>query len=243
MTALYTLPNAQKFSDGFYTFSIVWSPQAVEFFVDGNSYEKVTPASIPPGTKWVFNKPFFLLLNVAVGGSWPGSPDASTQFPQTMTVDYVRVYQAAAPPAISSNGVVNAASFGPDMAPGSLASIFGTELADLTTSALFDVPAGGFRQTSGGTTVSVNGVLCPLILRFTGADQFSGSLANTGGKASRCAGGPGRNPEQLPTCHVQIDSAFGIWSERRGPGGMRWNVAKGLHIVGQWIRAQEHRRN
>src|SRR5437879_227778 len=79
MTALYTLPNAQKFSDGFYTFSIVWSPQAVEFFVDGNSYEKVTPASIPPGTKWVFNKPFFLLLNVAVGGGWQGPPDQLTQ--------------------------------------------------------------------------------------------------------------------------------------------------------------------
>jgi len=172
MTALYTLPNAQKFSDDFHTFSIVWSPQAVEFFVDGNSYEKVTPASIPPGTKWVFNKPFFLLLNVAVGGSWPGNPDASTQFPQTMTVDYVRVYQAAAPPAISANGVVNAASFGPDMAPGSLASIFGTELADLTTSALFDVPSGGFRRTSGGTTVSVNGVPCPLIYVSPGQINF-----------------------------------------------------------------------
>jgi len=172
MTALYTLPNAQKFSDDFHTFSIVWSPQAVEFFVDGHSYEKVTPASIPAGTKWVFNKPFFLLLNVAVGGSWPGNPDASTQFPQTMTVDYVRVYQAAAPPAISANGVVNAASFGPDMAPGSLASIFGTELADLTTSALFDVSAGGFRKTSGGTTVSVNGVLCPLIYVSPGQINF-----------------------------------------------------------------------
>jgi len=51
-----------------------------------------------PGWKWSFDRPFFLLLNVAVGGDWPGSPDATTVFPQTMLVDYVRVYRWAGTP-------------------------------------------------------------------------------------------------------------------------------------------------
>ena len=172
LTAAYTLPNGQKFSGDFHIFSVVWSPQSVEFFVDGNSYEKVAATSIPAGTQWVFNKPFFLLLNVAVGGSWPGYPDSSSQFPQTMTVDYVRVYQAAAAPAISSGGVVDAASFASAMAPGSLASIFGTGLADLTDSDLFDPSAGAFRKSAGTTSVSVNGVLCPLTYASPGQINF-----------------------------------------------------------------------
>ena len=49
---------------------------------------------IPAGTNWVFNKPFFIIMNVAVGGNWPGYPDGTTVMPQTMKVDYVRVYQA-----------------------------------------------------------------------------------------------------------------------------------------------------
>jgi beta-glucanase (GH16 family) len=78
----------------YHVFSIEWSENSIEFFVDGNSYEKQTPATIPSGTQWVFNAPFFFLLNVAVGGptTFLGPPDASTVFPQTMLVDYVRVY-------------------------------------------------------------------------------------------------------------------------------------------------------
>jgi beta-glucanase (GH16 family) len=48
---------------------------------------------LPPGAKWVFDQPFFLILNVAVGGAWPGNPDATSVFPQRMLVDYVRVYR------------------------------------------------------------------------------------------------------------------------------------------------------
>ena len=57
---------------------------------------KLAPLPIcPRGEKWVYDHPFFLLLNVAVGGGWPGNPDATTVFPQTMLVDYVRVYKAS----------------------------------------------------------------------------------------------------------------------------------------------------
>ena len=53
----------------------------------------LAPADLPKGTKWVYAHPFFMLLNVAVGGNWPGNPDATTVLPQTMFVDYVRVYK------------------------------------------------------------------------------------------------------------------------------------------------------
>jgi beta-glucanase (GH16 family) len=96
VTGAYTLPNGGKLSDNFHVYAIVWTKESIEFLFDDHSYLKATPASLPPGKQWVFNKPFFLLLNVAVGGDWPGSPDSSTVFPQEMTVDYVRVYQPAA---------------------------------------------------------------------------------------------------------------------------------------------------
>jgi beta-glucanase (GH16 family) len=65
----------------------------VRFYVDGNLYQTRTPGNVPGGAKWVYEHPFFLLLNVAVGGSWPGAPDGSTSFPQRMRVDYVRVFK------------------------------------------------------------------------------------------------------------------------------------------------------
>ena len=68
------------------------SAAAIDFYFDGNLYETQTPATAT-GRTWEFDRPFFILLNVAVGGQWPGSPNSSTTFPQTMTVDYVRVCQ------------------------------------------------------------------------------------------------------------------------------------------------------
>ncbi|HEY6332389.1 MAG TPA: glycoside hydrolase family 16 protein [Blastocatellia bacterium] len=92
LTGTYTLPNGQIFAGDFHIFSIDWSPSAVTFSVDGNAYETQTPADVPTGDDWVFDHPFFLLMNVAVGGDYPGSPNSTTVFPQLMLVDYVRVY-------------------------------------------------------------------------------------------------------------------------------------------------------
>jgi len=91
LTASYSLP-AGKFADDFHIFSIEWEPSVVRFYVDGNLYETRTPSDLPAGATWVFDHPFFILLNVAVGGDWPGSPNGTTVFPQNMLVDYVRVY-------------------------------------------------------------------------------------------------------------------------------------------------------
>ncbi len=86
------LPSGQSFADDFHIFAVEWEPNVIRFYVDDHLYATRTPADLPKGTKWVYDHPFFLLLNVAVGGYWPGNPDASTAFPQTMLVDYVRVY-------------------------------------------------------------------------------------------------------------------------------------------------------
>jgi beta-glucanase (GH16 family) len=91
LTGTYTLPASQKFADDFHTFAIEWEPAAVRFFVDDNLYQTKTTADTA-GKQWVFDHPFFVILNVAVGGNFPGNPDSTTTFPQTLTVDYVRVY-------------------------------------------------------------------------------------------------------------------------------------------------------
>lgn len=89
----YVLQGAQL-ADDFHVYAVEWQADRIRWFIDGQQYFSITPAQLPAGSPWVFNSPHFLLLNVAVGGNWPGDPDGSTVFPQRMTVDYVRVYKA-----------------------------------------------------------------------------------------------------------------------------------------------------
>jgi beta-glucanase (GH16 family) len=91
VTSSFSLPHAQ-FSDMFHVFAMEWEPRAIRFYVDDELYSTMTPANLPGGAPWVFNHPFFIILNLAVGGNLPASPDISTEFPQRMLVDYVRVY-------------------------------------------------------------------------------------------------------------------------------------------------------
>lgn len=81
-----------SFSEDFHVFSIIWTEGMIRFFVDEQLYFLVTPNHLAPH-HWPFDQDFHFLLNVAVGGHWPGYPDETTQFPQEMIVDYVRVYQ------------------------------------------------------------------------------------------------------------------------------------------------------
>lgn len=80
-------------ANSFHVYSVEWDPDEIRWYVDDVLYHSLTPADLPPGASWVYDHPFFLILNVAVGGKFVGSPDASTQFPQTMLVDWVRVYE------------------------------------------------------------------------------------------------------------------------------------------------------
>ncbi len=84
-----------RFADDYHLYAVEWEPNLVRFYVDNNLYATRTPADLPQGTKWVYDHPFFMILNLAVGGDWPGAPDNATVFPQTMLVDYVRVYKKA----------------------------------------------------------------------------------------------------------------------------------------------------
>lgn len=91
ISSSYTLP-AGNLSDGYHVYAIQWKQGRIDYYIDDVLYETITPASMPSGGIWEFDKPFYILINLAVGGSWPGSPDASTVFPAQMLVDYIRVY-------------------------------------------------------------------------------------------------------------------------------------------------------
>jgi beta-glucanase (GH16 family) len=93
LTKTIALPNGKRLSNDFHLYAAEWEPGVVRFYLDSNLYATFTSAQWPAGGAWVFDHPFFIILNVAVGGDWPGAPDATTVFPQTMLVDYVRVYK------------------------------------------------------------------------------------------------------------------------------------------------------
>jgi beta-glucanase (GH16 family) len=86
------LPGPAGFDADFHVFAVEWSPDWIAWELDGAIWQVVVPAGLPAGGTWVFDHPFFVLLNVAVGGYYVGVPDDSV-FPQTTVVDYVRVYE------------------------------------------------------------------------------------------------------------------------------------------------------
>ena len=91
-TASYTLSGGGSFAEDFHVFAIEWSPGEVHWFVDGDHYHAIRAADMPVEQRWVFDDgPMFVILNVAVGGWFGGAVDDSV-FPQSMYVDYVRVY-------------------------------------------------------------------------------------------------------------------------------------------------------
>jgi beta-glucanase (GH16 family) len=86
----YNLLN-DRFDTGFHIYGIEWGPEYINFYVDDVLYNQITPNDVTG--EWVFDKPFYIIINLAVGGSFVGSPNSETVFPQTMLVDYVRVYK------------------------------------------------------------------------------------------------------------------------------------------------------
>jgi beta-glucanase (GH16 family) len=88
-----SLPDKAAFAGDFHLYAVEWSTNQIKWFVDGRQYFTVTPTNLPPGKSWVYTRPHSIILNLAVGGNWPGKPDGTTTFPQRMTVDYIRVYK------------------------------------------------------------------------------------------------------------------------------------------------------
>jgi beta-glucanase (GH16 family) len=96
----YTLPNGQRIDDtnpSCHVYGAIWSPFMVQMYVDDwrRPFYVRTAADVPGEGRWVFNAPFYFLLNLAVGGDWPGPPNETTPSPAEMVVDYVRVFKAA----------------------------------------------------------------------------------------------------------------------------------------------------
>jgi beta-glucanase (GH16 family) len=85
--------SATSLASRFHTYGVSWSPNSITWLIDGVAYASMTPADLAPGQTWAFNQPFHLVLNLAVGGDWPGPPNSFTSFPAILLVDWVRVYR------------------------------------------------------------------------------------------------------------------------------------------------------
>jgi beta-glucanase (GH16 family) len=100
LTEILTFPGGQRVDDSTpacHVYGAIWSPFMVQFYVDDwrKPFFVRTAADVPAGGRWVFNAPFYFLLNLAVGGDWPGPPNVTTPSVAEMVVDYLRVYKAS----------------------------------------------------------------------------------------------------------------------------------------------------
>jgi len=90
ISSSYALKNS-RFDLDYHVFAVEWSADQIDFFCDDYLYKRIKKSDVPG--QWVYDHPFYMILNIAVGGNYVGFPTAQTPFPQKMTIDYVRVYQ------------------------------------------------------------------------------------------------------------------------------------------------------
>ncbi|MBP2324292.1 beta-glucanase (GH16 family) [Kibdelosporangium banguiense] len=212
--------NGPRFADGFHTFTLDWSPDSLVWSVDGNVYQRRTPADLG-GRQWVFNnRPFYLILNLAVGGYWPGDPDSSTPMPNTLVVDYVRVSNT------SGGGAITGLA-------GKCVDVAGANPANGTAVQLYDCNGTGAQQWSrsgnalqalgkcldaaGGGTA--NGTVVQLYdCNGTGAQQWAISSANdiVNIQANKCLDVTGNNPAN--------GTRLQIW-DCTGAANQKWTVS------------------
>jgi beta-glucanase (GH16 family) len=125
----HSFSNGGRVDTAFHTYGAIWSPQMVQFYVDDphNVFFVRTASDIPAGAQWGFDHDFFVIMNLAVGGDWPGPPDATTPSPSRVLVDHVRLYHAApvpgpsmsTSPIVVKSGAVGTTTIGLDSASGS----------------------------------------------------------------------------------------------------------------------------
>lgn len=106
ITSTYQLASG-AFSDAFHVYEVEWDPLMIRWFIDGTNYYTVRSTDVAKYGRWVYDHNFFIIINIAVGGGWPGYPDGTTVFPQTMTFDWIRVYQRSS---LSSSSSVSKSS-------------------------------------------------------------------------------------------------------------------------------------
>jgi beta-glucanase (GH16 family) len=95
ISGTYFTPDGAALTDDFHVYAVEWERGRISWFVDDALYHVATGAQLPAGAPWVFEHPFFLLLNLAVGGHFVGPPSATTPFPAELVVDWVRVHERA----------------------------------------------------------------------------------------------------------------------------------------------------
>jgi beta-glucanase (GH16 family) len=137
--------SGPRFADGFHTFAIDWAPNSITWSVDGNVYEHRSPADLN-GNRWVYDHPFFIILNLAVGGYWPGDPNSGTPMPNTLTVDYVRVTTSTSGGGGGGTGAITGLG-------GKCADVASASNANGTPINLYDCNGSGAQQwtRSGGS--------------------------------------------------------------------------------------------
>ncbi|MBO4253726.1 RICIN domain-containing protein [Streptomyces griseorubiginosus] len=219
--AAYSLPGGQAFADAFHTFAVDWAPDSITWSVDGTVYQRRTPADLG-GRTWVFNKPFFLILNLAVGGYWPGDPDGSTSFPQALVVDSVSVTTGDTPTGTAIRGLA-----------GKCVDVAGANPANGTPVQLYDCNGTAAQQWTVGSDGTVRAL--GKCLDITGNGTADGSTV----QLWDCTGGPNQkwtvtgahdivNPQANKCLDVTgNDSANGtrlqIWT-CTGGANQKWTV-------------------
>jgi beta-glucanase (GH16 family) len=137
--AAYTLANGAAFADAYHTFAVDWAPNSIKWSVDGVVYQTRTPADVG-GNTWAFNKPFFLILNLAVGGDWPGDPNSATAFPAQLLVDSVSVTTSDTAAGVAIKGLA-----------GKCVDVNGASSANGTAVQLYDCNGSAAQQWTVGS--------------------------------------------------------------------------------------------
>ncbi|MGW0833231.1 ricin-type beta-trefoil lectin domain protein [Streptomyces prunicolor] len=135
----YTLANGAAFADAYHTFAVDWAPNSIKWSVDGVVYQTRTPADVG-GNTWAFNKPFFLILNLAVGGDWPGDPNSATAFPAQLLVDSVSVTTSDTATGVAIKGLA-----------GKCVDVNGASSANGTAIQLYDCNGSAAQQWTVGS--------------------------------------------------------------------------------------------
>lgn len=173
----YSLPGNPVFADDFHVYGIEWTTNQIKWFVDGQQFFSVTSASLPGGATWVFTGPQFLILNLAVGGDWPGYPNGTTVFPQQLVVDYVRVYALTNPPPTNSGALINGSFETGSLAPWTgkdfcCANPSGGNITD--TNGLVWNPVINAANTQGIKNPAIGAYSCKLYGNFNGGPNTPG---------------------------------------------------------------------
>ncbi|MFI2644052.1 lectin [Streptomyces sp. NPDC018610] len=220
--APYSLPNGQAFADAFHTYAVDWAPDSITWSVDGNVYQRRTPADLG-GNTWVFNKPFFLILNLAVGGYWPGDPDGSTSFPQQLVVDSVSVTTSSTP---GGGGAIKGLA-------GKCVDVAGANPANGTAVQLYDCNGTAAQQWTVGSDGTLRALGKCLDVKDNGtADGSQVQLWD-------CTGGPNQkwavsaahdivNPQankclDVPSANSANGTRLQIWT-CNGTAAQKWTV-------------------